>query len=49
MLLRVVVVTRPLPKDGGMAENHGSPEVTTSVTNLSQCFTKSEKNALSTV
>ena len=22
----VVVVTQPLPKDGGMAENHGAPE-----------------------
>ena len=22
----VVVVTRPLPRDGGMAEDHGTPE-----------------------
>ena len=22
----VVVVTQPLPRDGGMAENHGAPE-----------------------
>ena len=22
----VVVVTRPLPRDGGMANNHGAPE-----------------------
>ena len=22
----VVVVTRPLPRDGGMAEDHGAPE-----------------------
>ena len=26
LLVVVVVITRPLPRDGGMAEDHGAPE-----------------------
>ena len=26
MLLLLLLVTRPLPRDGGMAEDHGAPE-----------------------
>ena len=25
-VVAVVIVTQPLPRDGGMAENHGAPE-----------------------
>ena len=27
MLLLLLLFTRPLPRDGGMAEDHGAPEV----------------------